>query len=191
MKAQVIRGRLVCPEDSTAAAFASIELVDTANSLVLAKTITDKRGKYVLSLKKGMAKAVRLVVEPSLMGFETIRRMVAPNNLPTTITIYPKETQLGEAVVRASYLKPTPSGYTYDMNRFKKNFGNQEAFDVLTLLPGVTCDDDRIKSLKVNGRDITEIYVNGQKASVMDLEALTADMLKTVEIDFWEGGEIS
>ena len=191
MQAQVIRGRLVCPEDSTAAAFASIELVDTANSLVLAKTITDKRGKYVLSLKKGMAKAVRLVVEPSLMGFETIRRMVAPNNLPTTITIYPKETQLGEAVVRASYLKPTPSGYTYDMNRFKKNFGNQEAFDVLTLLPGVTCDDDRIKSLKVNGRDITEIYVNGQKASVMDLEALTADMLKTVEIDFWEGGEIS
>ena len=53
MQAQVIRGRLVCPEDSTAAAFASIELVDTANSLVLAKTITDKRGKYVLSLKKG------------------------------------------------------------------------------------------------------------------------------------------
>lgn len=192
LRAQVIRGRVVCPDDSTAAAFAVINLVDTARTYNIARTISDKHGKFVLHLGNHKERYAKLGVVPSLLGYKSVVLDVDLTQFPKEIAIMPNEQQLGEAEVRARYFTPTPSGYTYDMSRFKKNLGQHEAFDVLALLPGVMRDGKGEYGLTINGRPFTEIYVNGQRIiSIEELRAITADMLQTAEVDFWEGGEIT
>lgn len=123
LRAQVIRGRVVCPDDSTAAAFAVINLVDTARTYNIARTISDKHGKFVLHLGNHKERYATLGVVPSLLGYKSVVLDVDLTQFPKEIAIMPNEQQLGEAEVRARYFTPTPSGYTYDMSRFKKNLG--------------------------------------------------------------------
>ena len=188
LSAQHLRSRLVCAEDSLAASYASVVLTDIDGPSIVAKATTDARGYFELQASHyGKEKAI-LVVSPSSLAFKVRRDTVELHSFPQRIVLQERETLLGEAQVVSRVFKPTPTGYTYDMHQFREQFSGREAQEVLSLLPGMQLEDNK---LTVNGREVKEIYINGEKViDPEELKSIKAEMLQTAEVDYWEAGEL-
>ena len=184
LSAQHLRRRLVCAEDSLAASYASVVLTDIDGPSIVAKATTDARGYFELQASHyGKEKAI-LVVSPSSLALKARRDTVELHCFPQQIVLQERETLLGEAQVVSRVFRPTPTGYTYDMHQFREQFSGREAQEVLSLLPGMQLEENK---LTVNGREVKEIYINGEKViDPEELKSIKAEMLQTAEVDYWE-----
>lgn len=186
----IIKGRIVCEEDSSAVVSYDVSLVDTAWTRYIGRTVTDAQGRFAFSVDMARdRKAILRVFENSSGSIVLRGDTVDLRSFPEIIRVAPVSVQLGEAVVKARPFRATASGYVMDLTPFKAKYEGRPAMHVIGLLPGVM---DINGQLAINGRPFAEIYINGQRmTSPEQLQAITGDMLKSAEVDYWEGGELT
>lgn len=92
--------------------------------------------------------------------------------------------QLGEVTVVASRTVKTAEGYVTNL-RGADFLKGKPAMDALAYLPSVSLES---KALKINGFDVSEIYVNGIKLNDRsELDNIPAEMIEKVQVKYLSG----
>lgn len=119
----IIKGRIVCEEDSSAVVSYDVSLVDTAWARYIGRTVTDAQGRFAFSVDMARdRKAILRVFENSSRSIVLRGDTVDLRNFPEIIRVVPVSVQLGEAVVKALPFRATASGYVMDLTPFKAKY---------------------------------------------------------------------
>ncbi len=178
-----ITGTLKSQQDSIPLESATVYLETIKDSTVVTYTITDKNGKFSLEDKTYTDK-LRLIV--SLIGFETYKKEINIDKGDINLgTISLPNANLLDEVVIKSRAPITIKKDTLEFNvaSFKtKKDANVE--DLLKELPGVEVDDDG--KIKVNGKEVNKILVNGKPFfgddPTITTRNLTKDIIEKIQI---------
>jgi len=101
-----------------------------------------------------------------------------------TLSIW-KEQDLQGVTITAKQIKPTTTGYKA-MIASEKMFRSRNLFDAMLMLPGLFCEDERLKAY---GKSITMIYVDGKRVSLDEkqlrdyLRSFSAKGVTSVELE--------
>lgn len=184
--AQQVTGKILSMEDSTALAGADMRLVDGKKINYLDKRISEADGSFTLSYAGYDGTGGFLQV--SMPGYESVLDSVTLDGKPVVVYLRRKSVTLGEATVSATRYRPTPTGYVYNVAGMEQ-LAPYPSTAVLSFLPGII---EQNGSLKVNGRQVSTIYINGRKVeNPVELQAIVGEMMSSVEVDFWEGGDLT
>lgn len=141
---------------------ATIYIESVKDSTVIDYTITRDDGKFEL---KGKTNDEIINFFISYTGYEDYKKQIdlteEPNLDLGVIELQPLDNVLGEIVIKGSAppIKLKKDTLEFNVSSFKtKENANLE--DLLKKLPGVTVDNDG--SIKINGKDVTKIKVNGK-----------------------------
>lgn len=178
-----ISGKIIIEDDQTPLESATIYLETLKDSTLITYTISDKNGEFVLD-NSTYEDSLNLTI--SYVGFESYSRVVNISKDPITLnTIQLKTANLLEEVVIRSRAPITIKKDTLEFNvaSFKtKKDANVE--DLLKELPGVEVDEDG--SIKVNGKSVSQIYVNGKpffgNDPTITTRNLTKELIEKVQI---------
>ncbi|HNQ27009.1 MAG TPA: TonB-dependent receptor [Aquaticitalea sp.] len=172
-----ISGILKAEQDSVPLESATVFLETLTDSTLVTYTISDKEGRFKLE-DRSYDKTLRLVV--SLVGFETYTKKITLKEGKTALgTIFMPTANLLDEVVIKSRSPVTIKKDTLEFNvaSFKtKKDANVE--DLLKELPGVEVDEDG--KIKVNGKEVSKILVNGKPFFGNDPTIATRNLTKEI-----------
>ena len=171
--AQNLTGKVV-DENREPLVYANVVL-QTADSVYLAGTITGLDGKFELSLHE-KAKLINV----SFVGYTSVVKSIIKNDLGE-IQLLPDAQLLGEVVVKGYLPKTQAKGdamLTTVSGTVLEKAGTAE--NLLNKIPNVTAQDGAVT---VFGRGTPEIYINGRKVrNQQELDQLSSDNIKSVEV---------
>lgn len=172
-----ISGTLKSEQDSIPLESATVYLETIKDSTVVTYTITDKNGKFSLE-DKAYTDKLRLII--SLMGFETYKKevQVDKGDINLGIISLPYANNLDEVVIKSrAPITIKKDTLEFNVASFKtKKDANVE--DLLKELPGVEVDDDG--KIKVNGKEVNKILVNGKPFFGDDPTITTRNLTKEI-----------
>ena len=172
-----ISGTVVAEQDSVALESATVYLETVKDSTLVTYTITDKNGQFSIE-DKTYSDKLRLIIQ--LIGFETYNREININKSEINLaTIKMPTANLLDEVVIQSRAPITVKKDTLEFNvaSFKtKKDANVE--DLLKELPGVEVDDDG--KIKINGKEVNKILVNGKPFFGDDPTITTRNLTKEI-----------
>lgn len=172
-----ITGTLISEADKTPLESATVYLETLKDSTLVTYTISDKNGDFVLE-NKTYQDSLNLTV--SYIGFESYSKRIVINKKDINLgTINLKTANLLDEVVIKSRAPITIKKDTLEFNvkSFKtKKDANVE--DLLKELPGVEVDDDG--KIKVNGKEVNKILVNGKPFFGDDPTIATRNLTKEI-----------
>ena len=172
-----ISGTLISAQDSTALESATVYLETPKDSSLVTYTITDKNGKFILE-DRAYTNDLNLIV--SLVGFETFRKNIKLDKEIINLgTFFMAESNMLDEIIIKSSAPITIKKDTLEFNvaSFKtKKDANVE--DLLKELPGVEVDDDG--KIKVNGKEVNKILVNGKPFFGDDPTITTRNLTKEI-----------
>ncbi|GGF64047.1 TonB-dependent receptor [Wenyingzhuangia marina] len=172
-----ISGTLTSKQDKIPIESATIYLQRVKDSTIITYTISDKKGEFLLE-NKTSDKTANLFI--SYIGYKTYQKKITIENKKTslgTIALQENANALQEVVIRAQAPPVTVKKDTLEFNvkSFKtKNNANVE--DLLKKLPGVEVDEDG--KIKINGKDVNKILVNGKPFFSNDPTIATKNLSK-------------
>lgn len=167
--------------------FATIVLKRSADSIVVAGTISDERGQFRFS---GILPG-KYLLDISLLGYLSQRQSVFIGNLSQflelkPIVLEPNTTTLSEIIVSSQ-----PTGVNDQMNKFSFNVSEGIAqaggsvMQMMKNLPGVTIQDGK---LMLRGSDKVMVLVDGKQTALTGfgnqtgLDNIPASALEKIEI---------
>jgi len=167
--------------------FANVLLKRSADSIVVAGTISDERGQFRFS---GILPG-KYLLDISLVGYLSQRQSVFIGNLSQflelkPIVLEPNTTTLNEIIVSSQ-----PTGVNDQMNKFTFNVSDGIAqaggsvMQVMKNLPGVTIQDGK---LMLRGSDKVMVLVDGKQTALTGfgnqtgLDNIPASALEKIEI---------
>ncbi|MGG7035847.1 MAG: outer membrane beta-barrel protein [Flavobacterium sp.] len=164
---------------------ATVYVSDAKNSTLIQYTISDKKGKFVLNLKKILSP---LTFKISIMGFEEYvleLKSLANNKNFGQIVLKPESKMLGEIIIKS---EAPPIRIKKDTLEFNAaSFKIRPDSNVQTLLkqlPGVEIDADG--KITVNGKEVNQILVNGKpffdKDGKVALQNLPSEIINKVQV---------
>ena len=162
--------------------YATAAILSVADSSYVSGNVADSNGKfsinnlpsgkYILYLTHLLYK--RKYINIDLQG----QRTLAPITMEENVNV------LETVTVKASPIQHMPDRYRISLKDNPITKGNNTT-QVLGLMPGVT--EDR-GSLKINGRNVSQIYVDGRKlVDRKELDAIRAENLDKVEVIYMAG----
>lgn len=162
--------------------YATAAILSVADSSYVGGNVADSNGKfsinnlpsgkYILYLTHLLYK--RKYIDIDLQG----QRTLAPITMEENVNV------LETVTVKASPIQHMPDRYRISLKDNPITKGNNTT-QVLGLMPGVT--EDR-GSLKINGRNVSQIYIDGRKLiDRKELDAIRAENLDKVEIIYMAG----
>lgn len=178
-----ISGTLISETEQSPLESATIYLETLKDSTLVTYTISDRNGHFILD-HRTYEDSLNLTV--SYIGFEPYSQMVKISNSPIDLkTIALKSANTLDEVIVRSRAPITIKKDTLEFNvaSFKtKRDANVE--DLLKELPGVEVDDDG--SIKVNGKAVSQILVNGKpffgNDPTITTRNLTKELIEKVQI---------
>lgn len=178
-----ISGTLISEDDQTPLESATIYLETLKDSTLITYTISDKNGAFVLD-NRTYADSLNLTI--SYVGFETYTRILKIGKDPVNLKpILLKSANLLDEVIIRSRAPITVKKDTLEFNvaSFKtKRDANVE--DLLKELPGVEVDEDG--AIKVNGKEVNQILVNGKPFfgddPTITTRSLTKELIEKIQI---------
>lgn len=178
-----ISGKLIAEEDQSPLESATIYLETLKDSTLVTYTISDKNGNFVLE-NSTYEESLNLTI--SYIGFESHSQVIKLSKEPIQLkNIVLKSANLLEEVVIRSRAPITVKKDTLEFNvaSFKtKKDANVE--DLLKELPGVEVEEDG--SIKVNGKSVNQIFVNGKpffgNDPTITTRNLTKELIEKVQI---------
>ncbi|MBJ7882362.1 outer membrane beta-barrel protein [Gelidibacter salicanalis] len=178
-----ISGKLISEEDQSPLESATIYLETLKDSTLITYTISDKNGEFVLD-NTTYEDSLNLTI--SYIGFESHLQIIKIGKDPITLkTVRLKTANLLEEVIIRSRAPITVKKDTLEFNvaSFKtKKDANVE--DLLKELPGVEVEEDG--SIKVNGKAVSQIFVNGKpffgNDPTITTRNLTKELIEKVQI---------
>ena len=172
-----ISGTLISEDDKSTLESATIYLERQKDSSLVTYTISDKNGKFSLE-EKTYDKILNLTI--SYVGFQAHTKTILIDKETIDLgTIELKTANLLDEVVIKSRAPITIKKDTLEFNvsSFKtKKDANVE--DLLKELPGVEVDDDG--KIKVNGKEVNKILVNGKPFFGDDPTITTRNLTKEI-----------
>lgn len=165
---------------------ATVYIESAKDSTVIDYTITEDDGEFIL---KGKTNDEKINFVISYTGFDDFYRAYDLREDFKIdlgeIVLKPMENVLGEIVIRGSAppVRVKKDTLEFNVNSFKtKENANME--DLLKKLPGVTVDNDG--KIKVNGKDVTNIKVNGKDFfgddPLIATKNLPKDLLEKIQV---------
>ena len=178
-----ISGTLISEADNSTLESATIYLETLKDSTLVTYTISDKNGNFILD-NRTYEDSLTLTV--SYIGFEPYSQIVNISKSPINLkTIALKTANLLDEVIVKSRAPITIKKDTLEFNvaSFKtKRDANVE--DLLKELPGVEVDEDG--AIKVNGKPVSQILVNGKPFfgddPTITTRNLTKELIEKVQI---------
>ncbi|MBA6152950.1 outer membrane beta-barrel protein [Gelidibacter maritimus] len=178
-----ISGTLISEEDQTPLESATIYLETLKDSTLVSYTISDKNGAFVLD-NRTYEDSLNLTI--SYIGFETYTKVLKIDKTPINLkTIALKSANVLDEIIVRSRAPITVKKDTLEFNvaSFKtKRDANVE--DLLKELPGVEVDEDG--AIKVNGKEVNQIYVNGKPFfgddPTITTRNLTKELIEKIQI---------
>lgn len=172
-----ISGTLISEEDQQPLESATIYLETLKDSTLVTYTISDKDGRFVLD-NRTYEDSLNLTI--SYIGFETYTRTLKIGNGPILLKTISLETSnvLDEVIIRSrAPITVKKDTLEFNVASFKtKRDANVE--DLLKELPGLEVDDEG--SIKVNGKAVDKILVNGKPFFGDDPTITTRNLTKEV-----------
>jgi len=165
---------------------ATVYIESVKDSTVLDYTITQEDGKFHL---KGRTNEEQINFFISYTGLENFQKRIDLTEESTIdlgkVVLEPMENVLGEIVIQGSAppVRLKKDTLEFNVSSFKtKENANLE--DLLKKLPGVTVDNDG--TIKVNGKDVTRIKVNGKDFfgddPLIATKNLPKDLLEKIQV---------
>jgi hypothetical protein len=180
IKGKILEGKTQVPLES-----ATVYLSRVADSTVVDYTITDKNGGFSITTKK-ITKPVFLKV--SYIGYQTYKQQlesIATDKDFGTLRMAENANNLGEVTVKseAPPIRIKKDTLEFNASSFKlRPDSNVET--LLKQLPGVEIDEDG--KIKVNGKDVNQVLVNGKpffdKDGKIALQSLPSDIINKVQV---------
>lgn len=178
-----VSGKLIADEDESPLESATIYLQTLKDSTLITYTISDKNGDFVL---ENTAYEDSLNLTVSYIGFETYSQIIKLSKAPLQLNTIALKTAnlLDEVVVRSrAPISVKKDTLEFNVASFKtKKDANVE--DLLKELPGVEVDEDG--SIKVNGKAVSQILVNGKpffgNDPTITTRNLTKELIENVQI---------
>lgn len=159
---------------------ATIYIESAKDSTVINYTITGGDGKFSLD---GKTNEDQINFYISYTGFQNYHKRISLTEEPTVdlgnVVLKEMNNALGEIIIQgeAPPIKIKKDTLEFNVSSFKtKEDANLE--DLLKKLPGVTVDNDG--SIKVNGKDVTKIKVNGKDFFGSDPKIATKNLPKDI-----------
>jgi len=166
---------LVVDENNLPLPYANVTLLNPADSTMVGGGVTGESGRFVIPNDHG-----KVVARITYVGYKTAYRLCNRDNVGT-IKMHPDQFALGNITIEASRIHHNATGYTINLRSSDITKGKQ-ASDALGFLPGVSIEKD---SYKINGLEVSEIYVDGVKLTSKDeLKSIPADMIDKVKVNY-------
>lgn len=173
-----ISGTLVDAEDQSPLEAATVFMETASDSTLITYTITDKNGKFTL---EGNTSVKKVRVNISFVGYESFQKVLELNAAVTDvgkISLQFSVSNLDEVVVK-SRAPVTIKKDTLEFNVASfKTKKDATIEDLLKELPGVEVDADG--KIKVNGKDVSNVLVNGKPFFGDDPTIATRNLTKEI-----------
>jgi len=180
ISAQTIRGK-VLDENAEPLEFATVALRSLPDSSVVAGSVTETDGSFVLTANDNEAKSSNRFIQVSMIGYRTEDVPVASIRDELIVRMVPDSRMLDEAVVSAVLPKTELKGNAVVTNiagSVLEHSGN--ALDVLGKIPGMI---NKGGSLEVIGRGAPLYYINGRKITDnSELRNLMSEDIKSIDV---------
>lgn len=178
---------LIVNSNKEAVPYTNVVLVTKSDSAYLAGTVTTDDGKFMLSYAGGNESLDDCLVSVSHIGFQTMYLQAAEKM--DTIVLADNEEALSEVTVtghRSPSIKLENGKLKVNIQHtVLANTGN--SIEVLSLLPFINRTSEGVS---VIGRGTPLIYIDNRKVQNMDdLQKLSSDEIKRVEVDLHPGAE--
>ncbi len=183
-----ISGRIYDKSMSEPLPYATVVLTGISDDKVLAGTITDDEGRFLLT---GIDQGDYLI-KCSFVGYKSSETEVLVGRLNTNfdlgrIDLEPEAATLGEVVIseERDLIATTPEKKTFDISDNISQSGGS-VLDVMRNLPGITVDQEG--KVELRGSDKVTILVDGQQSSLTGygsqkgLSAIPAMNIERIEI---------
>ncbi len=180
-----IQGKLLKNKTELPIESATVYLIRAKDSSIVDYTISDKNGLFKLATKKNSEESILKISADAFVDFS--QKMEKVNATKDLGTLYLKEriNMLKEVVINANVPPIRIKKDTLEFNTaaFKlRPDANVEA--LLRQLPGVDIDAD--KKIRVNGKEVNQVLVNGKPFFGEDgkvaLQNLPAEIIKKVQV---------
>ena len=172
-----ISGSLISEDDKTPLESATIYLERVVDSSLVTYTISDKNGKFLLQ-EKTYDKSLNLTI--SYVGFQSFTKKVLIDKETIDLGVIELKTAnlLDEVVIKSrAPITIKKDTLEFNVSSFKtKKDANVE--DLLKELPGVEVDDEG--KIKVNGKEVNKILVNGKPFFGDDPTITTRNLTKEI-----------
>lgn len=178
-----ISGKIIVEDEQTPLESATIYLETLKDSTLVTYTISDKNGEFVLE-DTTYESTLNLTI--SYIGFQTYSKTITIGKDPIALEPIQMQTAnlLEEVVIRSrAPITIKKDTLEFNVSSFKtKKDANVE--DLLKELPGVEVEEDG--SIKVNGKSVNQIYVNGKpffgNDPTITTRNLTKELIEKVQI---------
>ena len=180
-----ISGKLVSEEDQVPLESATVFLQREQDSTLLTYTITNKDGVFLLEDKAFVSNAELFI---SYVGYQSYSKKIDLEKTPElnleTIQLASDANRLDEVVVRAvAPVTVKKDTLEFNVKSFKTK-KDASVEDLLKELPGVEVDEEG--KIKVNGKEVNKILVNGKPFfgddPTITTRNLTKDIIEKVQI---------
>ena len=180
----VISGTLISETEKAPLEAATIHVERIKDSTLISYTISDEKGKFTLEdeTKEG---ALNLFV--SYVGYETIKKTVSLSKKKIDLgdLILKTDTNALDEIIITSVAPITIKKDTLEFNASSfKTKKNANVEDLLKKLPGLEVDMDG--KIKVNGKDVDKVLVNGKpffgNDPTITTRNLTKEIIKKIQI---------
>lgn len=167
----VIHGR-VMSADGAPLEFIHVVALSRPDSTYLKSALTNKEGCFELKEESD-----NYFLRFSFLGYKSVDAIPKDGMV---ITMVEDVQNLDEVVVTASRLQYKPAGFSYSFKNDHQTSG-RKAIDIIGMLPNVSYDPGNISIL---GRAVSAIYIGNMRSDIKEVEALRADQIEKVEIDY-------
>jgi len=164
--------------------YATITLLSDIDSTYIGGSITNEDGKFrINNLSSGK---YTLQITHLLFKRKLVEIVIHDNITLPPIVLEDNIHELGAVVVTANTIQHKPDRYIVSLQGNPIVRGNNTT-EVLGLMPGITNERG---VLKLNGRDVSQIYIDGRKLrDRKELDAIQADNIDKIEIIYLSGSE--
>lgn len=155
--------------------FVTISLLSVNDSSLVKGTITDEKGKFILSRKD----VENCIIRASHIEYITAFTSVNPSIKDVEFILEPSVIMMNEVVVKSNFIKHEYDRLIVNMKGNPLTKG-RSANEVLGMLPGIINLNDE---LRLNGEAVSKIYINGRELhDRTELSSLQATDIENVEI---------
>lgn len=170
--AQYILSGRITDSKNTPLAFASIIASSQKHTRNITFSISNEKGLYELKNLPPDS----LIIEVSSMGFESQKIELYVQKSDTINFILKKiAIELSEVIISAKKdIKQSKDTITYNASSFRDST-ERNLEELIEKLPGITVDKDK-GTIKVNGKEIKKIYIDGEEISGNNYQLITKNM---------------
>lgn len=164
---------------------ATVYVSDVKSSELIHYTISDKKGKFILNLKKILSP---VTLKISAMGFQEyileLKSLASAKNFGQ-IVLKPESKMLGEVIIKreAPPIRIKKDTLEFNASSFKVR-PDSNVQTLLKQLPGVEIDSEG--KITVNGKEVNQILVNGKpffdKDGKVALQNLPSEIINKVQV---------